>query len=293
MSDDLDRQIAQEIVDEIGYEPESDIADSDSVESFFNEARASREEPAPDEPTETAAEQQWVHEPTGKVFDNELEYLKYDNGWNKNIWGNRMKEMEEQLAATRERGSGEEQQAASQKPLTMKEIKEKLFPNQPDEYRDNPVTDLVIEGIDNALGLWGAQQQQTIKGLQETVGRLESQLKESSLRSQYGVDTSVEQKLVEKHPWVKAIADPEQRMAAMKHLASQEKAPETASPKLMDRVPQRNAVDHVENSAGGPGIPDYDDSEDKFAKMSEKDQLGVLSRMIRGDGSFLGYNPND
>jgi len=283
-----DKEVAQELVREMGFgeEPDEPIDISDTVHDFFSEAKKARQPETAPEPEQS---QKFVHEPTGREFDSEVDFLRYDAGWKNDQWGRRFKELEEKLSSAPEPKSA----ASEQKQLTKRELIDRLFANQPEEYRNNPVADFVLEGIDNALAIYGGQQQQVISGLQETVAKLQSQLQETSLRSQYGVDQSVEQKLVEKHAWLKGISDPQARMAAMKDLIGKQAAPETVSPKLMDRVPRRSAGDHVEGSAVS-SPPDVEtDMVSRFDKAEEKDQLGILRKLIKQSGEFGGWSPSD
>lgn len=284
---DADKQVAEALVSELGFGDDSgDVDPGTDVDlgQFFKEA-------APEQP-ETVAEEapaKFVHEPTGKEFDSEVEFLRYDAGWKNDQWGRKFKELEERIGQKAETPKAE----AEVKQLTKRDLIEKLWPNQPQEYKDNPVAEFMLEGIDNALAIYGGQQQQVIKALQETVSRLEGQLQETSLRSQFGIDPTIEQKLTEKHSWLKGISDPAARMAAMKDLVGKQGAPETVSPKLADKIPQRKAADHVEGSAVS-SPPDQDaDFTSKFDKADEGQQLGILKSLIRKTGEFGGWTPYD
>lgn len=276
MSDDV---TAEALADGFGMERET-AEPSGDLSDFFGEAAKAPESAVVPEP------QKFVHEPTGKEFDSEVEFLRYDAGWKNDQWGRKFKELEERIGQKAETPKAE----AEVKQLTKRDLIEKLWPNQPQEYKDNPVAEFMLEGIDNALAIYGGQQQQVIKALQETVSRLEGQLQETSLRSQYGVDPQVEQKLTEKHTWLKGISDPAARMAAMKDLIGSQKAPETVSPKLADRVPRRSAEDHVEGSAVS-SPPDTLDLESKFDKLDERKKLSLLGQMLAKDGEFAGWRP--
>ena len=83
-------------------------------------------------------------------------------------------------------------------------------------------------------------------------------------------------------------------MAAMKDLIGKAGAPETVSPKLLDRVPRRTAEDHVEGSVRG-GIPDDGGNEaleKRLLGASDTERLSIfgqlfeksdLSRTLSGD----------
>lgn len=277
MSDEI---VAGALAEGFGLERET-APDTGDLSSFFDEAAKTPE--APETVTEV---KKFVHEPTGKEFDSEVDFLRYDAGWKNDQWGRRFKELEEKIAERQEapKPQGEVKQ------LTKKDLIERLWPNQPQEYRDNPVAEFMLEGIDNALAMYSGQQQQVIQSLQETVKRLEGQLQETSLRSQYGVDPAVEQKLTEKHAWLKGISDPAARMAAMKDLIGSQKAPETVSPKLADKIPRRSAEDHVEGSAAS-SPPDALDLESKFDKLDDRKKLSLLGQMLAKDGEFAGWRP--
>ena len=270
-----DEQIAEALAKEMGLETDA-AEDKGVLDEFFREAG---EEPQPETVVEEEAPAKFVHEPTGKEFDSEVDFLRYDAGWKNDQWGRKFKELEERIGQKAETPKAE----AEVKQLTKKDLIDKLWPNQPQEYRDNPVAEFMLEGIDNALAIYGGQQQQVVQQLQETVKRLEGQLQETSLRSQYGVDTSVEQKLVEKHAWLKGISDPAARMAAMKDLMGSVKAPETVSPKLMDRVPRRSAEDHVEGSVRG-GISEGDEGmaavEKKLFDAPDQERLSIFGKLF-------------
>lgn len=287
----MSKELEQAFSDALGIEApsETDRRDSEHVEDFFSEAEAEfKGTEAREQPVEEAPK--WVHEPTGKEFDSEVDFLRYDAGWKNDQWGKRFQELESRLSGG---DGGKSEQTEQKKPLTKAEIKRALWPDQKEEILDDPAFDVFVEGLDNALSLYGSQQNQVISQLQKQVETLQGQLQETSLRTQYGVDPQTEQKLVEKHAWLQGLPA-DKRMAAMKDLLGQAKAPETDSRKLINKVPQRNAADHVEGSASIVEVPSTDDARtDKFDKLSDKDQLGVLRRMIRGEGTFMGYNPND
>jgi hypothetical protein len=274
MSNEKD-QVAEALVREFGLETDA-ANDVGELDEFFKDAMGSEPETA--EPVAEKAPAKFVHEPTGREFDSEVDFLRYDAGWKNDQWGRKFKELEERFSSAPEPKAP----ASEQKSLTKRELIDKLFANQPEEYRSNPVAEFVLEGIDNALAIYGGQQQQVIQGLQETVAKLEGRLQESSLRAQYGVDQSVEQKLVEKHSWLKGISDPAARMAAMKDLIGKQAAPETVSPKLMDRVPRRAAEDHVEGSVR-EGITDTDGMqalEKRLFEAPDQERLSIFGKLF-------------
>jgi hypothetical protein len=277
MADDKE-MVTEALAKELGIE----VGDSPNAEAddFFAEVERSRQ---PQEEPEAVEEepQKWVHEPTGKEFDSEVEYLRHDSGFNNDKWGKRFQELEERIAKATSRENSAEKPNNEANPLTKEELKKKLWPNQKDEYREDPVADFVLEGLDNALSIALGPLQQQLQKSQETVQRLESQLQETGLRSEYGVDAKTEQKLIEKHEWLASIPDAKSRMAAMKHLLAQTETGETPK-KLADKLPQRSAADHVENSAGGamPENEGFAEFESKLMASDDKQRLSVFGKLF-------------
>jgi len=294
----MSSEVEQAFADALGLEGTPETADSEAVQDFFSSAEAELsggEEASPEHTgggAETSQPQEWVHEPTGKTFDNELDYLRYNSGWTADRMGTENKELRERLdsleakkAETPEQNNG---------PVSREDLKKMLWPNASDDIRNDALSDHMLDGIDNALAIYGKQLEQRYAPMMDELQQLRQQFTEASLYQENGLSRSQEQKLAEKHSWLGQITDPQARVAAMKDLIQREGGPETASPKLADRIPQRKAEDHVEGSAPmlEPASPDVE-RDKKFESMGERDRLGVLRKMIRQDGTFLGYNPND
>lgn len=282
--DDLASSLAAEAgIDSVG--PEQD----DPAAKFF------AEEPAEPEP-ETAPEPEapkFVHEPTGREFESREELLQYENGWLNDKYGHKVKELEERLEALQSKG--EEPRPAE--PVSRDELKKKLWPNASDDIRNDAVSDHLLEGMDNALTLTMQPLMQQLQQQAETISKLEQRLNTDALYQEHGVSRAQEQKLAEQHSWLAAISDPAQRVAAMKALAAQAKAPETESRKLADQIPQRQAADHVEGSAGNTLPEDTSGKfEDRLLNSDPKTRLSVfgklfedspeISSQLRGDFTF-------
>ncbi len=231
----------------------------------------------------------FVHEPTGKEFDNEVEFLKYDAGWKNNEWGKRVSELEQKLEQIAKTPKKEEEAPA---PKSKKEIKKMLWPDRPDETLDDPFTDFLLEGLDSALTLNNQQLVGQISQLQETVAALQSRLEETSARTELGVDGSVEQKILEKHPYLKALS-PRERVAVIADMAKAEGKAETPKPKSK-QVPQQRAEDHVEGSALSAPAEEADAGfeswlKNDFRKLGVNDQLSAFSTLVakaRKDGAI-------
>lgn len=276
--EELANAFAAELGIDQGDEPTSDPLEGlydDGDEASPEEASAEAAEAAEAAEEEPSAE--FVHEPTGRKFENEADLLRYENGWLNDKYGHQMKELREELQGLRE----QREQPKEGAPQNMDDLKKKLWPDSRwDDIRGEAVSDFMLQGMDNALTMVTQPLLQEVQSLKQELGGLKSEAAEERTLGQAGLDRATAQGLVEKHEWLGQIADPGARVAAMKALVSQQRTAEQASPKLADRIPQRSAADHVEGSVGN-SMPDAASSfEDKLLKMDDKEKLSAFGELF-------------
>lgn len=271
---DKHEELSDALAAELGMEGEE--PSDDPLAGLFDEM-----EPA-EEPTEELPEaaEEYVHEPTGRKFESEADLLRYENGWLNDKYGHQMKELREELDSLREQRS----KPAEDSPPSMDDLKKKLWPDSRwDDIRGEAVSDFMVQGMDNALTMVTQPLLREVESLKAELSSLKSEAAEERTLGQAGLDRATAQGLVEKHAWLGQIADPAQRVAAMKALVGQQRAAEQASPKLADRIPQPKAEDHVEGSVGS-SVPDREGAfEDRLLKSNDKERLTAFGQLFEKD----------
>lgn len=276
-----DGDIAEALAESLGIDA-GYSADDGKADEFFSLVRES-EPVVPEEPKPEAAETpvegapRFVHEPTGREFDNELDYLKYNSGWTADKLGTENKELRERLERL-ETGSQQKQEA----PVAgREEIMKQIWPDLDEETLKDPALRTIYQGLERTAEIMQSAALQREEALKGEIMSLRSQVEGDRVRAQFGVDNEVEQRILEKHPGLKAMPDKE-RLAVIAEMSRATRAAETSSPKLMDKIPQRKAEDHVEGSVS-KSVPDSDNEgalEDKLFAMDDKDRLSVFGRMF-------------
>jgi hypothetical protein len=165
--------------------------------------------------TEPVAEQEWIHEPTGKKFESREDMLGYESGWKSNKIGElkAQLEMAEKLAAAKG-----EQPAADKPALTQEQMEQNLlklaFPNIPDEQLADPAYKSIARGMENLIGAYDGIVGEKFAAMQERLDKFESVSTEQSALQASGLDMAKVQSTLEKHPYLKADECLAQRFAA-------------------------------------------------------------------------------
>lgn len=276
-------EIGENLARELGMETSSDTGGE--LEEFFKDFQETADEEVVEEPQEqkeVEEPQKWVHEPTGKEFDSELEYLKYNSGWTTDKLGTENKELRERLERLENSQNG--QQAEPQK-YDEKEVMKLIWEDLDEETLNDPAMKLFYKGLDRTAGILQQQFDEKLTALKGEYDQLRASLEEDKVRAQFGVEPSIEQKILEKHPSLKQLPAKE-RMAVMKELVASKQEPERASRKLADKLPQQRAEDHVENSA--QSVPPESTIQAVEKKLDElgtgKNAESVLGSLFQGLG---------
>ena len=279
MAEELSKeQVTEQLAAAFGLEDVKE--DTSDLDKFYAEAGKPAEEPEAkvEDPVEPVAAQSWVHEPTGREFDNELDYLKYNSGWTADKLGTENKELRERIEAEKA------ERAPQSKTPDRKELMEHLWPDLDPELYDDNVMKLMYQGLDKAAGMISTQARSELDAVKAELQALRSGVENERVRAQFGVEPSQEQKLLEKHPSLKAMA-PQDRMAVMRDLLSSQQ-PERATTRLADKIPAQRPEDHVESSVVSGNIPDDTERavQDKFDTMNDSEKLSVLGQMFENSG---------
>jgi len=283
-------EIGQALADGLGLDT-SGPAPRREVDEFFESVKkSSTKDLPPDQPSEgnIAAPSQYVHEPTGKVFNTENEYLKYNNGYDVQRLGERATAAE--LALAELKGRVESGTQPHKAPSKM-DLKRQLWPNASEESLNDYASDFILEGVENAVGVVMQGTQAELAKRDELIARLSSQLEETAARANSGVDAAVEQRILQKHPGLAALPVA-QRMAMVKDLAGV--TPANAGPgKLLNRISTAgNPADHVEGSLLSTPQANDEIVIEEFNKINDpKKELSILGSMFAKQGSFAGYEP--
>lgn len=252
----------------MGIEVEAELETADSEAGEGDEAQ---------EPETEAAPQKFVHEMTGKEFDSELELLRYDSGYNNSKHGERIKALEAQLEETRaklDKGDGDKGAQSD------REVMQKLWKDYSEDVLNEGAAKFVWDGIKGYDQMLSG----VVNGLTERIAALEGQIREERELSTAGVERSEMQKLLEKHPGLKALS-PEERVAVMQDMKAGKGKAETPTPTPAPSVPKATAEDHVEGSAksappeGDAGFDSWLSTD--FKGKSIDDQQSILTQMIR------------
>jgi hypothetical protein len=260
---------------------------TDDVQAFFKEAGEAMKPPV--EPKGPAESQpaKYVHEPTGKEFETELDLVKYNNGYDVQRLGEQNKELRKQL----EELTGKVEQASSQQQQPVQDrnqLKKQIWQNASDEILAEPAADFVLQGLEGAAALLTQQMQGELQKRDALIEKLSNKLEESDAYANSGVDRSAEQKFLEKHPGLAAMA-PKDRVALVKDLLAVSSA-NAGQNKLVNRI-SAGTADHVEESALAEPQSTGDAMAKQFESLNDpKKELGVLGELVRQQGSFLGYS---
>ena len=283
--------IGQALADGLGLDTGPAPA-PEGVEEFFQNVKKSRmQEETPVEQAGVAqadgdevSNESFVHEPTGKVFKSEIELLKYNNGYDVQRLGEANKELRESLAELR----GRVEQAATSGNQQPPNLKRQVWPKASDDVLNDPAADFILEGLEGAAGMILQQTRADNQKLTEQVEALQRQFEETTARSNSGIDSVAEQRVLEKHPGLKAlpVAD---RMAMIKDLLGAS-ASKTGSGKLLEKI-SAHPADHVEGSS--LSTPQNADAAlaDEFEKLNDsKKELSILGRMFAEQRNFAGWD---
>jgi len=284
-------EIGQALADGLGLDTSGPSPRREVDEFFESVKKSSTADLLPDQPSEgniAVSEQSFVHEPTGKVFNTENEYLKYNNGYDVQRLGERATAAE--LALAELKGRVESGTQPHKAPSKM-DLKRQLWPNASEESLNDYASDFILEGVENAVGVVMQGTQAELAKRDELIARLSSQLEETAARANSGVDAAVEQRILQKHPGLAALPVA-QRMAMVKDLAGV--TPANAGPgKLLNRISTAgNPADHVEGSALSTPHSSDEALMEEFDKVdNSKKELSILGKLVAQNGSFAGYNP--
>lgn len=277
-------EIAESLVQELGLADEEDLGDAGEFFELVREREAETRK-ADDQPKEQVEEEEaerptWVHEPTGREFDNELDYLRYNSGWTADRLGTENKELRERLEKLESQRNGGQQNQGGQQTPDRKQIMKQIWPDLDEETLNDPAMRTIYQGLERTAEIIQQSALQREESLKGEIAALKSQLEEQGVRSQYGVSPDIEQKILEKHPYLKSLG-PKERLAVIADLHPAKKAPEQGSPKLADKIPQRKAVDHVEGSVS-EGVPEGGNEalEKRLFDMDDNSRLGVFGRLF-------------
>ena len=281
-------ELGEALAASLGLETEQ-AQDTAALDDFFSEF-AVPEEPqaeatADKEETPERAEAEpksWVHEPTGKEFDNELDYLRYNSGWSTDKLGNENKSLRSELDKLQEdikslRDNGQKVPTASEQ-----DIMRQIWPDLEDSAYSDPGLKLMFKGMEKTAEMLHAQFKAELEAVKAGQSQLATTYEQDRLRTQFGVDESVEQRLLEKHPGL-ADLPPKARLAVMKDLYLSDKGAEQAAPVPKSRVPQKRAVDHVEGSVVSPE-PNFEATEkaieDKLMSMDDDERTTIFGQLF-------------
>ena len=288
-SDESYEDVAGKLAEALGVEEGAD--GPNELEEFYAEAekeiRKEHPEPEPAQATEQKEEKQvWVHEPTGREFESREDYLEYNSGWTADKLGNENKELRERLERLEK---GESRGESQQQPIEPKQVMKEIWPNLDEDMYDDPAVKMMYQGLEKAAGLMQQQFDSKLNELKQGYEGLQSKLEAERVRAQFGVAPDVEQKLLEKHPGLKALP-PQDRLAVMKDLVASNGQAERPSPKLADKVPSVKAEDHVEGSAIS-SAPDSDDNfdaavEKKLFELDDDKRTSIFGQLFERSGTF-------
>ena len=285
MSDEQKLEVTEALAKEMGLETDSgDTGGSELLDGFYEQALAEAGKVAEQPETVAAPESEesaWVHEPTGKTFDNEVDYLRFDSGYNNDKWGKRFQELEDRLAKAETGGEQSAQEAPSQQAPDKAEVMKAIWDNVSEDTLKEPFAEFVYQGLDKATQFVTNQFEARIGELSERLETVTKQLETERVYSENGVSRAREAELLKTHSWLSDIGDPSKRAAAMKAL-SQNEGRESGSPKLMDKATRLKAEDHVEGSAGMsmPEDGGLGSFEKKLLGASDKDRLRAFGQMF-------------
>ena len=265
-----------DLVEGAEFKPEvsGDVAELEALLSGV-EPVAATPEATPETETPAPAEPEWRHGPTGKVFDSELELLRYESGAKSNEIGELRAavEMVDKLAAQApEQGAGP---PPSQEQME-KNLLKLAFPNVPDEQLSDPAYKQIAKGMENLIGAYDGIVEKRLAGMQSAMDAMQSATAERTAISDSGMDRQTIKDTLEKHPGLKALPIKDQ-VAVIRAIAEKGAGDEPANP--LRSALQPDAAGHVEGSVGSPP-PDSKDIDSAFFKLGDSERLAALGKMF-------------
>lgn len=281
MAENMD-EIAEALAAEMGIGNDG-VEGDDLLSEFFNDVEESRKASAEvdeldemsndDDGGNVVEERKWVHEPTGREFDNELDYLRYNSGWTADRLGSENKELRQRL----ERLEAEGRNGQQHEPPKDIDVMKKVWDRYDEDVLKEPYAKFVYDGL-SKLDQGVTQMISSLKG---EVDQLKSQLTEERELSRVDVPRDKMQKLLEKHPGLGKLPLSE-RVAVIKDMLQASQPAETQGKKLASKIPQRNAADHVEGSVNSEiptdgGLADF---EKKVLSADDSARLGIFGKLF-------------
>lgn len=286
--------ISDALAAELGIENRGDLNEyPGAVENFFREAGEAMsvvEEPDPsqrpvDTPVgdrvESAANQgagdgemrKWVHEPTGREFDSELDMLRFETGWKSNQIGElrAANEVYEKTSA-QEESSETPQISPSELDKQLVAIALQNTGIDPDDAGEQ--FKLVAKMSDNILNAYHVGMRQELEKLGQRIEQMQTASEESQRIADVGLTREAVQDVLKKHPGLAALP-PEQRVAVVADLARMQQKGEEPKSTLHQRL-QPDAASHVEGSVSSTPPDEGRDPFAKFWGLTEKDKLRAL-----------------
>ena len=298
-------QIAAELLESMGGDPTDRRSLAKIKTTQVYQEALSENHPGRESQPEESTGKKWVHEPTGKEFDSELDYYKFNSGWTADNLGKKNKELLEQLEEAKKpkepAEQGAETQPQQQEPLGDLEIKKALWPELSDEQLKDPVVDVVYNGINKVADMMQASFDEKLSQVKQLYEQNRKETEVEKLRREFGVTQEMEEKVLENYPQL-ADMDPLQRIGVVKGLSGGGKAETSTQPKPastpQQKVARRNpAEDHVEPTSPSPMEEFHAEpgtggmTDDEFDKIAGTDKgMDVLKRAIRQNGGFFGMD---
>ena len=240
------------------------------------------------EVTEPAAEPEWIHEPSGKGFETELDMLRYESGWKSNKMGELRAQVEmiDKLAA---RG---EQPKAESPTLTQEQMEKNLlklaFPNIPDEQLEDPAYKQIARGMENLIGAYDGIVGEKFNALQSKLDKFEARNTEQTALQASGLDMAQIKNTLEKHPHIGDIKDVNARLAVI--VALNNGVGEQLKTNPLRNALQPNPADHVEGSSSTGQLnhseADLDSAIAEKLNGNDRDFLRALGDATRAAGDM-------
>jgi len=287
-------EITDALAAELGIENRGEQFAPEGASDFFKavEAMESEEDPGPETSVteHESAKPEWIHEPSGKEFETELDLLRYESGWKSNKMGELRAQVEmiDKLAA---QGKGESQNQPNQ--LTQEQMERNLVNLalqgtgiKADEA--DPAYATIARMTENLIGAYDGIMEKKLAALQTKLDNFEAQTNESNAIAGAGIDRKTIENILEKHPGLKAMPIND-RVAVIAALAKG--AGEQPTNALRDKL-RPDPASHVEGSVGSASPEEYEGNINKtFFAMSDKDQLKALGKMF--EDSEMGRHIKD
>ncbi len=288
MGEETNQEIGTVLAEAMGVEtqPPADGADMDS---FFEAVKAASTEETPEAtPAPEAEAPKWAHEPTGKEFDSEVELLRYNSGYDANRMGTENAELRERLANL----EGKAEAASIAKAPDRMAMKQNIWQQRSKEMLEAEGADFVLEGLESAANLMTIDVDAKIAALREEFSAARTNYETETERARLGVDSKIEQSILEKHPAMKAMK-PAERMALVKELSLGRGTPKgDTAPAPKAALPQLTAADHVEGSTLSNPMSTQEALEAEFDKINDsKKELAILGKLVAQSQEFAGYTP--